>query len=307
MKHLPRKFTSRVAVVALIASLSLCLSACTQVSDTSSSESAVGGEPASDADTPSSLAESLITPGVLTVSIFDDSPPAAFYTDNERLIGWEVELANNIAQIYGLETEFVGGSFDSVINAVADGKADIGIASMFDTLERQQKVSFVDYFIGGTSWVARANSDLSSIQPCGLRVGAVKNTVQFSDYLVRVSSTCTSKGLEPLTIIGYESLPDAVSDVGTGRLDAFVADDPVAAYLVSNDYGRIERTDSSIEPQPYGIAVQLRNLEMVESVQSALQEMAADQTYRDILGRWGVERGSIGAFTINNSQATSTE
>jgi polar amino acid transport system substrate-binding protein len=306
MKRLFHKFNSRVAVVALIASVSLSVSACTQVSDNASSESTVGVDQSAERETPSSFSDALVNPGVLTVAIFDDSPPSAFYSSDNRLIGWEVDLVTNIAQRKGVEVKFVGGSFDSVITSVADGKADIGIASMFDTVERQKRVVFVDYFIGGTSWVAKANSEFSATRPCGLRVGAVQDSAQYADYLVRVSSECTREGLEPLTVVGYESIPEAASDVATGRLDAFVADDPVAAYSVSNGYGRIVRTDTAIETQPYGIAVQIGNPEMVDSVQSALQEMAADHIYRNILGRWGVESGSIDQFTINGSPTAST-
>jgi polar amino acid transport system substrate-binding protein len=306
MKRLPHKFNARVAVIALIASLSLSVSACTQVSENTSSESTVGVDQSAERETPSSFSDALVNPGVLTVAIFDDSPPGAFYSSDNRLIGWEVDLVKNIAQRKGVEVKFIGGSFDSVITSVADGKADIGIASMFDTAERQKRVSFVDYFIGGTSWVAKANSEFSASRPCGSRVGAVQDSAQYADYLVRISSECTQEGLEPLAIIGYKSIPDAASDVATGRIDAFVADDPVAAYSVSNSYGRIVRTDSGIETQPYGIATQIGNAEIANTVRSVLQQMAADQTYRNILGKWGVEGGSIDQFTINGSPTAST-
>jgi len=307
MKRPPHKFSSRVAIVSLVASLCLSVSACAQDPDSSTSQSTFGVEQSANPDTLSNFSDGLINPGVLTVAIYDDSPPSAFYSSDNRLIGWEVDLAKEIAQLNGVEVKFVGGSFDSVITSVADGKADIGIASMFDTAERQKRVQFVDYFIGGTSWVAKANSEINATRACGLRIGAVQDSAQYADYLVRVSSECTGEGLEPVEIIGYESIAEAASDVGTGRLDAFVADDPVAAYKVSNSYGKLMRTDSGVETQPYGIAVQLGNAEIVNSVRSVLQQMAADQTYRNILGRWGVEGGSIDRFTINGLLTTSTK
>ena len=293
---------SQFAVLVLIAGLSLSVSACTQ----ESAESPSGSGVTVNVDTPAALTDSLVTPGVLTIAVFDDSAPSAFYAEDGRLVGWEVELAKSIAQLNGLEAEFVGGSFDSVLDAVTEGTADIGIASMFDTTERQKRAAFVNYFIGGTGWALSVDSQIKSSNPCGSRVGAVVDSAQYSDYLVRVSNKCTREGLEPLTIVGYKSLSDAATDIETGQLDALVGDDPVVTYLAGNSFGRIVIADTAIEPQPYGIAVPLGNRIVRESVLEALQEMSSDQTYRNILGRWGVESGSVNQFTSNNANATST-
>jgi polar amino acid transport system substrate-binding protein len=301
---------SRPNFVAFVVGVGLVLSVggCAQQSNSSLPAGSAEAVPASENSiiSSSALADALVNPGVLTVAIFDDSPPSAYYTENGRLVGWEVELANAIAQRNGLEAEFVGGSFDSVLNAVTEGTADIGIASMFDTMERQKRAAFVDYFVGGTSWASSVDSEIKSSNACGSRVGAVADSAQYSDYLVRVSSKCTREGLEPVTIVGYESISQAVTDIETGQLDALVADDPVVTYLASNSYGRIVLTDAAVEPQPYGIAVPVDNRAVRESVLAALQEMSSDQTYRNILGKWGVESGSINEFTINNTKATST-
>jgi polar amino acid transport system substrate-binding protein len=297
--------TSHVAVVMLIAGLTLSVSACTQNSDESLPESV--DDASTSVGTPATLTDSLITPGVLTVAVFDDSPPSAFYAKDGRLIGWEVELANGIAQQNGLDVTFIGGNFDSVLNAVADGKADIGIASMFNTAERQKRVDFVNYFIGGTSWAAAADSGFRSIKPCGSRVGAITGSAQFTDYLQRVDRECLDGGLDPLEIVGYESIIDAVADLETGRLNALVADDPVVAQLAGDSFGRIVVTDSFIEPQPYGIATPLGRDELRDSVQSALEEMSVDGAYRNILGRWAVESGSVERFTTNGAVTTTTK
>lgn len=302
MKYLSGWSRTHCVVVVVGVGLALSVSGCAQ----ESAESPSGSGVTVNVDTPAALTDSLVTPGVLTIAVFDDSAPSAFYTEDGRLIGWEVELAKAIAQLNGLEAEFVGGSFDSVLDAVTEGTADIGIASMFDTMERQKRAAFVDYFVGGTGWASSVDSQIKSSNSCGSRVGAVVDSAQYSDYLVRVSNKCTREGLEPLTIVGYESVSDAATDIETGQLDALVADDPVVTYLASNSFGQIVRTDTAIEPQPYGIAVPTGNGIIRESVLKALQEMSSDQTYRNILGRWGVEGGSVNKFTINNANATST-
>jgi len=285
------------ALIALGATAMLLMSACSSEADQVTTEtppqatSALANE--------NSLQAQLLTPGTLTVAVFDDSPPGAFYTDDDRLIGWEIELVNDLAKRLGLEVTFVGGSFGSVLDAVETGSADVGIASIFDTQERQQRVDFVNYFVGGTSWASRAESDFTPIDPCGSRVGAVSGSAQFQDYLPRVSEQCISSGSEPITAVPYDSLTPAVADIATGRIDAIVADDPVITHLANQSFGRLSVVETYVEAQPYGIAVAKGNSRLSEQLQSGLQSSGRDGTYADLLGRWGLEAGAVKEFTIN--------
>lgn len=243
----------------------------------------------------------LVTPGTLTVAVFDASPPSAFYTDDDRLIGWEIELATDLADRLGLQVTFIGGSFESVLNSVESGSADIGIASVFDTQARQERVDFVNYFVGGTSWASGDGSEFSPLDPCGSRVGALAGSAQKEDYLPRVSDQCVNNGAEPITIVSYDSLTSAVPEVAVGRIDAIVADDPVIAFLANQSFGRLSVVETYVEAQPYGVAVAKGKPLLTQQLQSALTNSEADGTYLDLLGRWGLETGAITEFTINGA------
>ena len=295
-----RQYFVKGGVVALCLAAQLILTAC-GLSAESSKDAITSSPPATEgvagASTPS--LEDLVTPGVLTVAIFNQSPPSAYLSPDDRLIGWEVDLAKEIASRLGVEARFESVAFPSVLDEVESGGADIGIASMFDTPARQQRVDFIDYYTGGTNWIASRDSAFDAEAPCGSRVGAVSGSAQLNDVLPRISLACITDGQLPLDVIGFESLADATAEIIGGRLDAAVADGPVASFAVGASFGRLASVGNAVEIQPYGIAVKLNNEALQTAILSALDSMVADGSYLDLLGRWGVEDGYVAQFNRN--------
>jgi polar amino acid transport system substrate-binding protein len=300
MQAIHRKHLVNGGVVAMCLAAQLMLAACGISAETSQdaiAASAQATEGAAGADATS--LENLVTPGVLTVATFNQSPPSAYLSPDGRLIGWEVDLAKEIARRLGLAARFESVAFPSVLDDVESGVADIGIASMFDTPARQQRVDFIDYYTGGTNWITSRDSAFDAEAPCGSRVGAVSGSAQLADFLPRISQACIAEGQAPLEIIGYESPADATDAIIGGRLDAAVADGPVASFAVGASFGRLASVGNAVEIQPYGIAVGQENEALQAAILSALDSMVADGSYLDLLGRWGVEDGYVAQFDRN--------
>ena len=72
--------------------------------------------------------------------------PFEFYKNNE-IVGVDIDIANAIADKLGKKLVIKDVAFDSIINEVKSGKADIGAAGISYTEERSKQVSFSnDYF-----------------------------------------------------------------------------------------------------------------------------------------------------------------
>src|SRR5699024_11567015 len=70
---------------------------------------------------------------ICTLSLHDALP---IYYENNEIVGIDAEIAGAIADKLGLEVEIQDMEFDSIITAVATGKADIGLAGMTVTPAR---------------------------------------------------------------------------------------------------------------------------------------------------------------------------
>ncbi len=75
--------------------------------------------------------------------------PYEFYKD-QKIVGIDAEMAQAVADKLGMELKIEDMEFDSIINAVTSGKADMGVAGMTVTEDRLQSVDFSDSYTTAT-------------------------------------------------------------------------------------------------------------------------------------------------------------
>ena len=91
--------------------------------------------------------------GTLTVAMSPDFAPMEFYdvakTGDAAIVGFDVLLANYLAQELGMDLVIKPMSFDACQAAVQTGNADIGISGFSWTYERSQNYALSDFYIAG--------------------------------------------------------------------------------------------------------------------------------------------------------------
>ncbi len=75
--------------------------------------------------------------------------PYEFY-NNSMIVGIDVDMAQAICDKIGYELKIEDMEFDSIINAVQSGKADIGVAGMTITEDRLKNIDFSDPYTTAT-------------------------------------------------------------------------------------------------------------------------------------------------------------
>ena len=88
--------------------------------------------------------------GKLVLATSADYPPYEWHLlkdGKDEIVGFDVEIAKAIADEMGVELEIKDLDFDGIIPSIASGQADIGIAGLSATPEREEAVNFsVPYF-----------------------------------------------------------------------------------------------------------------------------------------------------------------
>ena len=72
-------------------------------------------------------------------------PPFEYY-DGDEVVGIDAEFAAAIADKLGMDLKIEDMAFDSIISAVQSGKADVGVAGMTVTPDREKNVLFSDTY-----------------------------------------------------------------------------------------------------------------------------------------------------------------
>lgn len=112
---------------------------------------------ASDGEQSGQAAGLTVKDGVLTMATNAYFPPYEYYEGND-IVGIDAEIARAVAEKLGLELKIEDMEFGSIIIAVTQGRADMGLAGMTVTEERLESVNFTDSYATGIQ-VVRAVSE----------------------------------------------------------------------------------------------------------------------------------------------------
>lgn len=293
-----------MAAIAALGLLSLGLAGCvnnTGDAATAPKESAAGGgvnEAAAKL-----LPEDIAKSGQLIIGSDLSNPPSTFKDPNGNPAGWEIELADLLAERLGLKADVRNAPFDNILPSVMGGQYQVGFSGYFDTKEREQKVDMVDYFNSGVRWAAKTGNG-KNIDPdnaCGLKVAAQANTFQSEVDLPEKSQACVDAGKPAIEIMKFSTQQDFSTAVALGRTDAMTADAPVIEWLVKESKGQIELAGDMYSPFVLGIVVAKDNPELRDAVVAGMQATLDDGSYLKVLKNWGIESGAIDKIGINGA------
>jgi polar amino acid transport system substrate-binding protein len=240
--------------------------------------------------------------GVIKSGTEADYAPFEFYgSDNRTLVGADIELIADISKVLGVKIKVVPMKFASIIPALQSKRVDIGVSSMGDYKSREKVLDFVDYFLGGTSFLVKKGGYAPAVlnDLCGHAIAVLQGTS--SETMAQDSSKkCTDGGHQAIDIHSYATQNDAVLAVRSGRAEAVSADSATNGYAAKQSSGALVSTGLSVySDRPYyGIAVP-KNSTLRAAISGALKKVIASGDYLKVLTKWGIEGGAIPKPLIN--------
>ena len=225
-----------------------------------------------------------VEPGKLIMATNAAFPPYEFIEGNE-IVGIDAEIAGAIAEKLGLELQIDDMEFDSIVESVKGGKADIGLAGMTVTPERQEVINFTTSYATGVQVViVTEDSSITSVDDlfadgASHVIGVQRNTTG------DLYSTWDLQDAGLATIDRYSKGADAVQALITGKVDCVVIDnEPAKAFVEANEGLKILDTAYAVED--YAAAMNKDNTELYEAVNKALEELIADGTVKSIVEKY---------------------
>jgi ABC-type amino acid transport substrate-binding protein len=235
--------------------------------------------PTIDPNTDSSLSD-IKERGKLTVAMDVPYGVMEFFDDNGKIVGFEADLAREIAGVLGVEAELIDTEWDDIFINVKAGTVDIAISSMTITPERSAEMLFSDpYFNAGQTIIIleeTADVDLESL--AGKKLGAQLETTSLDEAK-------SIAGDEALAIPydNYES--QIISDLESGEIDAIVADYIAAASVVKDNPGLKIAIDPFTQ-EFYGIPTKLGNTALNTEINSILREFKRNGKLDELKAKW---------------------
>lgn len=267
----------------------MAAAACAGVASVASSGQANAGE----------VLDRVIATKTLTVAVGTDWGPISHLDENHELVGFDVEIAKQIAKFLGVEAKFVTPSWDIIAAGRWEGRWDIGMGQMVPDKAGAEKFDFpAVYIYGWAVAVVHKDSKAAKLSDLDGKVIGVAPNSQSESY-ANQTLTPDWAGAKPIQyhfkpseVKTYESDNVAFEDLRLGdgvRLDGVVADNTMARDAIKSGYPL--KVLGSLFSYPGAIATLHGDKEFDDKIAAAIQGMRDDGTLSQLAMKWyGVDR-----------------
>ena len=222
--------------------------------------------------------------GKVVVGVKPDYKPWGFRDSSGKLIGMEIDMAQDVADALGVKLELVSVQSSNRMQFLQQGKIDLMIATMSDRTDRRKIVGIPDpnYYTSGTNLLAKKGvlknwEDLRGKPVCG-KQGAFYNKIVAKRY-----------GAKILAFTGNAEAKQAVRD---GKCLGFVYDDSsIMSDLSSGEWDAYEMPFATEDDNPWGLAVPLDELNGVwgNFMAGMIYRWHATGRLIDLEKKWGIQ------------------
>jgi polar amino acid transport system substrate-binding protein len=217
-----------------------------------------------------------IKPGVLTVGSDTTWPPME-YIEGDKIVGFDVDLTQAIADKIGLKLDYQSAAWDGLFPALISHKYDMAISSITITDERKKEMDFSNpYYKTDQAATTKEDAGIDAVEKMDGKTAGVQ---------IGTTGELVSKDIKGCTTKTYDDILMAFEDLKAGRIDAVICDSYVGySYSMKNKgfkVGFVMTTNEKL-----GIAFAKDTPELLEAVNGALKTLMDDGTYDSIYEKW---------------------
>ncbi len=200
------------------------------------------------------------------------------YRESGNIVGFDIELVNEIAKLINREIEIEDMAFDGLLPALQTKKIDLIIAGMTATEERKKNVNFSEpYYKSQQAMVV--HNDENNIKTFddleGKEVGVILGYT--GDLIV--------SEIPNVRIQRYNATSEAIMGLKSKKVQAVVLDyEPAKNYSAQNPELKLVETAS--ESEEYAIAVRKEETQLLEDINKALTTLKENGTYDTLLNKY---------------------
>lgn len=226
--------------------------------------------------------------GVLTIVSSNDPPFAFIDTKTNQITGIDADIMREIAKELGVnKVEMKVAPFADLFEKLnTDDSIDVAADGIYITDERKKLVAFTDPLYKQSEAifvpkVSRINfkEDLKDAV-IGVQMGAV-----YADLVQKWKKEGKVKD-----IVFFESVPELLSAIIEGKVDAGITDSIIGEYITSkvNLYLKILQPYTPEAPGIIGAAVRKSDVTLLNAMNKKIDDMKKDKTIKKIFEKYGL-------------------
>ncbi|HNX29907.1 MAG TPA: ABC transporter substrate-binding protein [Syntrophomonadaceae bacterium] len=215
--------------------------------------------------------------GEISFSMSGGYPPFNYYNDQNQLVGFDIDVCNEVAKRLGVEFKPVPNEWSGIIEGLRSGVYDGILGSMAITEEREEVVNFsIPYYYSGAQLLVHKDSSYNAPEElAGKDVGLVTGTT-FENDANKLNAE----------IKLYKDDNQTLMELQNKNLDAVITDRVVGISAINNGEFDIRLLGNPLRSEDIAVAFRQEDDALREAVNEILQEMHDDGTLTQLSTKW---------------------
>ncbi|GAB4266474.1 MAG: transporter substrate-binding domain-containing protein [Candidatus Promineifilaceae bacterium] len=238
--------------------------------------------------------------GTIVVSTDANYEPQSFLNEDGEFVGFDIDVAKEIAKRLGVEVEFVTPDWDIITAGNWGGQWDMSVGSMTVTTARQQVLDFADppYYYTPAQFAAAADSGITSLADINGQAVCVGLSTTYETWLSgdveALGLPETSLFADPptdITVVPLATDNECVQSIQAGReeFQVFLTSNTVVEAAI-REGAPVVKVGSPVFSENLAVAFdkssELDNATLVARVGEIIQEMHDDGTLSNLSMQW---------------------
>lgn len=222
-------------------------------------------------------------PQKIVIGLDDNFPPMGFRDEQNKLVGFDIDLATEAAKRLNMEVEFKPIDWNSKEAELNGKKVDALWNGLSITDDRKKNIAFSQPYMGNKQIImVLPNSKVKTKADLAGKVVGAQDGSTSVDAIAKEPAVKSS--FKDLKLYGDNTA--ALLDLKAGRLDAVVVDEIVGRYYLTKKPGEYTILTENFGSEDYGVGFRKDDTELLNKVQKALDDMKKDGASAKISEKW---------------------
>lgn len=225
----------------------------------------------------------------LLIGVDDTFAPMGFRDENNELVGFDIDLASMIAEKMNIDIEFQPIDWAMKETELNANNIDLIWNGYTITDKRKEQVNFTTPYLENRQIiVVLAESDINTKEDlAGKSISVQKESSALEAVMKESEFAAALKDGKP---VEFDTNIDCFMDLEAGRSNAIVCDEVLARYVMKQRGAEKYRVlEDNFGEEEYGIGVRKSDTELLEKLNTALEEARNDGSYDTLYQKWFAE------------------
>ena len=222
----------------------------------------------------------------IVIGVDDEFPPIGFHDEKKNFVGFDVDLAKEVARRMKVEIEFKPIAWDKKKEAITSGSVDMIWNGLDITEERKEYMIFTKpYMEDRQILLVKADDDFDihveedlEGRIVGIQAGSTaEDYLRGNDMLKNLLKECRA----------YEKFNGLVEALKAGEIEVIICDEMIARYEMNQNPDTLKVLNVKVgNVAEMAVGFPKDSVELRDKVQEVFDTMIADGTAKKISKRW---------------------